>query len=139
MCVCVTILPTLSIVTLPTKHTMSVTLTLTLSALVEDRPCLVSKCAHATLHSSTPTTTIPTQPSSCSCGMIAHEFFHHTHTSLSLSHTLTCAHRYVMIETELVALSLSRSLWCFSASSIRSKKQYYAAAGGAGDALGTGC
>ena len=80
--------------------------------------------------------------------MIAREFFHHTHTLdwLSLSHILTCAHRYVMIETELVALSLSLSLWCFSASSIRSKKQYYAAAvggaaaaGGAGDALGTGC
>jgi len=75
--------------------------------------------------------------------MIAREFFHHTHTLdwLSLSHTFTCAHRYVMIEAELVALSLSlsRSLWCFSASSIRSNKQYYAAAGGAGDALGTGC
>jgi len=71
--------------------------------------------------------------------MIAREFFHHVHTDwLSLSHTLTCAHRYVMIETELVALPLS--LWCFSASSIGSKKQYYAAAvGGAGDALGTGC
>ena len=51
VCVCVTILPTLSIVTLPTKHTMCETLTL--SALVEDRPCLVSKCAGATLHSST--------------------------------------------------------------------------------------
>jgi len=76
-----------------------VTLTLTLSALVEDRPCLVSKCAGATLHSSTPPTTtttiIPTQPSSCSCcggGMIAREFFHHTRTlhSLSLSLILSC-------------------------------------------------
>jgi len=42
-----------------------------------------------------------------------------------------------MIETELVALPLS--LWCFSASSIGSKKQYHAAVGDAGDALGTGC
>ena len=67
----------------PPNQAHSVCETLTLSALVEGRPCLVSKYPHATLHSSTPPTpTIPTQPSSScsSCGMIAREFFHHTHT-----------------------------------------------------------
>ena len=45
-----------------------------------------------------------------------------------------------MIETELVALSLSLSHCGVCASSIGSKKRYHAAAvGGAGDALGTGC
>jgi len=61
VCVCYDTANSLSIVTLPTKHTMCVCVcvcvTLTLSALVEDRPCLVSKCAHATLHSSTTTNT----------------------------------------------------------------------------------
>jgi len=70
----------LSIVTLPTKHTMCVCVTLTLSALVEGRPCLVSKCPHATLHSSTTTTNNNTKHPSSSCSMIAREFFHHTHT-----------------------------------------------------------
>ena len=79
----------------PPNQPHNVCVTLTLSALVEGRPCLVSKCPHATHHSSTPTPTIPTQPSSCCCcggGMIAREFFHHTRTlhSLSLSLILSC-------------------------------------------------